>query len=91
MAKSSAKEMLAELLLPPIRHFMVLLVLLAVSAPHYLHLPWPSTHRAHIIHLVEDTDTDLDLGLGLGLDSTPVPHSPLAVEDDSLNDGLLSL
>ena len=73
MAKSSAKEMLAELLLPPIRHLMVLLVLLAVSAPHYLHLPWLSTHRAHIIHLVEDTDTDLDLGLGLGLDSTPVP------------------
>lgn len=89
MAKSSAKEMLAEPLLPPTRHPLVLLVLLVVSAPHYLHLPWPSTHQAHTIRLVEDTD--LDMGLGLGPDSTPVPHSPLVVEDDSPNDGLLSL
>lgn len=88
MAKSSAKEMLVEPLLPTTHHLLVLLVLLVVVAPHYRRLPWPSlanSLRVRTLHTAED------LGLHLVLDFTLVPDSPLAVEDGSPNDGLLSL
>ncbi|KGO76297.1 hypothetical protein PITC_037230 [Penicillium italicum] len=95
MVKSSAKEMLAELLLSTTHHPLVLLfllVLLVVAVPIYPRLPSPSpanSLRVHTLHMAQDLDMDMDSGLAL--DSTPVPDSPLEVEDGSLNDGLPGL
>lgn len=90
MVKSSAKEMLAEPLLPLTHHTLVLLVLLVVADPTYPRLPSPSpanSLRVRTLHLGQD----LDMDPGLALDSIPVPDSPLEVEDGSPNDELPGL
>lgn len=80
--------MLAEPLRLTTHHLLVLLVLLVVVAPHYPRLPWQNLANSPQARTLHPAD---DLGPDLGLDFTPVPDSPLVVEDGSPNDGLLSL